>query len=77
MSRSQQVQEFCTVWDSKVGLRWKIEESKVPLWKHKDSNMTTWKLRVRSHSMECMTKILVDQIKITLDSLATYVTLES
>jgi hypothetical protein len=59
-------------WNSEGGLHWKIEESQGPVWEHKDSIMTTWKSRVRSDSRKCTIKILVDQVKIIHDSLATY-----
>jgi hypothetical protein len=71
-SRSQQVQEFYTGWDSKGGLHWKIEESQGLLWKHTKSIIIVWKLRIRSDSKECTIKIPTDQIKITHDSLAIY-----
>jgi hypothetical protein len=59
-------------WDSKSGLRWKIEKSQSSLWEHTDSIMTTWKSKVRSDSKECTIKNSIYQIKIIHNSLAMY-----
>jgi hypothetical protein len=46
-------------------------------WEHTDSIITAWKSRVRRDSVECMIKILVEQIAIIHDSIATYDNRES
>jgi hypothetical protein len=71
-SRSQLVQDTYRGWDSETGLRWMIEESNGPQWEHTDSIITAWKSRVRRDSAECTIKILVEQIAIIRDSIATY-----
>jgi hypothetical protein len=58
-------------WDSETRLRWKIELNG-PQWKHTDSIITAWKLRVQRDSAECTTKIPVKHIAIICDSIATY-----
>jgi hypothetical protein len=76
-SRSQLVQDTYHGWDSETGLHWKIEELNSPQWEHTDSIITAWKSRVRRDSVECMIKILVEQIAIIHDSIATYDNRES
>ena len=41
-SRSVDVEEFYTGWDSERGLRWKFEENEPPVWEQTNALMTTW-----------------------------------
>ena len=71
-SRSVDVQEFYTSWDSQRGLRWKIEENEPPVWEETNALMTAWWPRVKKGIQECMIKILGAQIEIIKQSLASY-----
>lgn len=72
-SRSNEVQNHYTGWDSTNGLKWKVDETQAEDWLHTDSIMTAWKSRVRKETTECSIRIPAVQLKIIHDSLARYV----
>ena len=56
-SKSVDVQEFYTDWDSDRHLCWKIEENEPPVWKEINALMTAWWLQIKKGTQECMIKI--------------------
>ena len=71
-SRNQNVQNYYTGWDSKRGLRWKVDEPEPPSWQHTDALMTAWKSRIQKDTVECMIKIPAIQIEVINQSLASF-----
>ena len=71
-SRNQDVIDFYTRWDSKRGLRWKVDEIEPPVWQHTDAFMTTWKSRIKKDTQECMMKIPAIQIEVINQSLTLF-----
>ena len=63
-SRSVDVQEFYTGWNSDRGLRWKIEEKEPPMWEETNALMTTWSIRIKKDTCKCVIKISTTQIEV-------------
>ena len=58
-SRSVDVQEFYTGWDSGRDLSWKIEENEPPVWEETNALMPTWSARIKKDTCKCVIKILI------------------
>ena len=71
-SRSMDVQQFYTGWDSERGLCWKIKENEPPMWEETNALMTAWWPRMKNGTQECVIKILGAQIEVIKQSLASY-----
>ena len=71
-SRSVDVQQFYTGWDSERGLRWKIEENEPLVWEETNALMTAWWPRMKKGTQECVIKIPGAQIEVIKQSLASY-----
>ena len=67
------VQELYTGSDSNSGLRWKIEEKELPVWKETNALMTAWSTRIKKDTRECVIKISAAQIEVIKQSLASYI----
>jgi len=72
-SRSQDVQDFYTGWDTKRGLRWKVNVADPPIWEATNAVMTAWKSQIKKGTRQCLLKIPAVQIEIIKQSLASYV----
>ena len=46
-SRTEDVQNFYTGWDSERGLRWKVDTVDPPIWEETNALMTAWKSQIR------------------------------
>ena len=72
-SRSVDVQEFYTGWDSDRGLRWKIEEKESLVWEETNALMRAWSTQIKMDTRECVIKIPTAQIEVIKQSLASYI----
>jgi hypothetical protein len=71
-SRSREVQDNYTGWDSDRGLRWKVNETEPLVWEHTNAQMTAWSSTIRKDTIHCLIKIPAVQIEVINQSLASY-----
>ena len=71
-SRSVDVQQFYTGWDSERGLHWKIEENEPLVWEETNALMAAWWPQMKKSTQKCMIKISGAQIEVIKQSLASY-----
>ena len=72
-SRSVDVKEFYTSWDSDRGLCWKIEEEEPPMWEETNALMKAWSTQIKKDTCECVIKMPIAQIEVIKQSHASYI----
>ena len=70
VSRSMNVQKFYTSWDSRNGLRWKVDSTIEAVWESTNSILTAWKSGTQKDTSHCVMSIPPRQIEIICQSLA-------
>ena len=69
VSHNRNMQKFYTSWDSRNGLRWKVDPANEEVWESTNSIFTTWKSGTKKDTSHCVMSIPPRQIEIIRRSL--------